>query len=104
MGTNYYARSKICKECGRHDELHIGKSSGGWKFHFRGYRDSWEDVDIRSKKEWEEYLKDKHIFNEYDEEVSYEDFFNLVELKQKDLQGNDETDKDGYNFTFCEFC
>ncbi len=37
MGINYYHRTNICKECGRYDERHIGKSSHGWQFSFHGY-------------------------------------------------------------------
>jgi hypothetical protein len=35
MGTNYYAKRNTCphcKRCDEVDELHIGKSSGGWVF------------------------------------------------------------------------
>ena len=32
MGTNYYLTEPACPTCGRQDELHIGKSSGGWCF------------------------------------------------------------------------
>jgi len=33
MGTNYYLKTEVCECCGRSDEeLHIGKSSGGWCF------------------------------------------------------------------------
>lgn len=32
MGTNYYLHMNTCKECGRGQELHIGKSSFGWCF------------------------------------------------------------------------
>jgi hypothetical protein len=38
MGTNYYLRQTACSGCGRYDEFHIGKSSAGWSFSFRGYR------------------------------------------------------------------
>ncbi|MDD3813232.1 MAG: hypothetical protein PHZ02_01190 [Desulfocapsaceae bacterium] len=34
MSTNYYLRTKICDCCHRYDEIHIGKSSVGWKFLF----------------------------------------------------------------------
>jgi hypothetical protein len=32
MGTNYYLHEHTCAWCGRSDEIHIGKSSGGWCF------------------------------------------------------------------------
>ncbi len=37
MGTNFYYRTNICGHCDRHKEIHVGKSSGGWSFGFRGY-------------------------------------------------------------------
>lgn len=39
MGTNYYLHTDVCKHCKRSaDRVHIGKSSSGWPFLFRGYR------------------------------------------------------------------
>ena len=35
MGTNYYARidaCPVCTRCDPADDMHIGKSSGGWAF------------------------------------------------------------------------
>ena len=32
MGINFYARENYCEHCKRGDDLHIGKSSGGWCF------------------------------------------------------------------------
>lgn len=37
MGTNYYYVSNVCSQCGHQEELHIGKSSGGWCFALRVY-------------------------------------------------------------------
>lgn len=36
MGTNYYATLNACECCKRSDQIHLGKSSGGWKFSFQG--------------------------------------------------------------------
>lgn len=38
MGTNYYWHDKPCGSCGRFEVMHVGKSSAGWSFAFRGYR------------------------------------------------------------------
>ncbi len=44
MGTNFSWRQPPCTHCGRADsDLHVGKSSGGWSFLFRGYRHDPED-------------------------------------------------------------
>jgi hypothetical protein len=81
MGTNYYHISKPCEKCGRHEkEKHIGKSSGGWQFHFRGYRDEC----IVSFKDWLEQLKDpnKEIIDEYGRKIPLEDFLGTVTSKK----------------------
>lgn len=92
--------------------LHIGKSSCGWKFLFQGYENAEgifdEEIYISSVEDWKEYLKNPKIIilDEYDQEISYEDFFNLVEAKQKDE--NKENFKynaniNGYRFSFRDF-
>ncbi len=73
MGTNYYARVKCCDACGRYDELHIGKSSAGWKFSFRGYKE--HDPPIVSETGWREFLRTARIFDEYGKEVAYDEFW-----------------------------
>lgn len=37
MSTNFYWRDKPCGHCGRYEEIHVGKSSGGWSFGFRAW-------------------------------------------------------------------
>lgn len=80
MGTNYYIRSKACEHCGHAPEpIHLGKSSGGWKFHlqandFRDYHD-WP-----SMKAW---LTGKEIVDEYDRPVPVREFIELVMMKQR---------------------
>ncbi len=108
MGTNYYAREEICNRCGHaKKESHIGKSSAGWTFSFHALDD------IKSANEWFMFLsqKDVKIFDEYDIEVSYTDFVDLVLSKKKEKyshaiehpEGN-FVDKHGYSFTEGEFC
>lgn len=86
MGINYYHRSNICECCGRYNEKHIGKSSGGWTFSFRGYRKAYEDddiIEIKSYAEWLVLLQSGGlIFDEYDREVSLADFKALVDAKR----------------------
>lgn len=77
MGTNYYVKSKACKCCGHKlDQLHIGKSSVGWTFSFKGYKH------LKSWEAWKAFLKDKQIVNEYDEPVSLDKLIKLVENKR----------------------
>lgn len=123
MGTNYYQRTDICECCGRYKQKHIGKSSAGWQFSFKGYV-GYEDVPkIQSFEDWKRELQaDGQIFTEYGEEVSYEDFVKLVKDKKTGKWGDkpnmnhynhckaagyntaqDWKDEQGHSFTGCEF-
>jgi len=65
MGTNYYLIYNECKCCNRHDKVHLGKSSYGWKFTFQTIEnfplrnldpayeiaDSDEEIEIKSYKD-----------------------------------------------------
>ena len=107
MGTNYDLKYKICDECGRFDTLHLGKSSGGWKFALQAndfkYYKNWEEM-----KSWLEAKCDTRgrIYDEYNEEIKLKDFIDLVEKKQKIKQpdvDNGTQDIDGYRFSNYEF-
>lgn len=132
MGTNYYLKSKPCVTCGHSEnKKHIGKSSFGWQFHFRGYR---EDM-LVSYKSWLEELNDpnKIIVDEYNDQIPLDDFKQLIESKDQGvnhfniISNNPMTykerqylirhpyrydsyhqncwkDDEGYAFTDCEFC
>jgi hypothetical protein len=76
MGTNYYVAKNYCECCDRYDkEYHIGKSSHGWAFSFRGYRSE----QLVSWQAWKEFLKDKIIMNEYQQQVDYGRFVEYIE-------------------------
>lgn len=125
MGTNYYLKipqSETCDHCGRadrYDTLHVGKSSGGWKFLF-----DTEYGKFKSFKDWREVLEKypNCLFDEYEKKVSLEEFYKIVESKQggidlddyleqypelapKTIAGKVEVytlefyDKDGYRFS-----
>lgn len=57
MGTNYYYHANVCQHCARSDRLHVGKKSMGWTFHFRGYRDRPDGLDLISLTDWERLFK-----------------------------------------------
>ncbi len=108
MGTNYYAREDTCEKCGvAKNETHIGKSSAGWTFTFHATED------IRSYKEWLMFLsqKDIKIFDEYDREVSLEEFKEMVESKRSAehnhakeySNGGSYVDKEGNSMSPHEF-
>lgn len=108
MGTNYYVITNCCDHCNRYDEeYHIGKSSAGWSFSFRGYPSD----ELESWKQWREFLKDKIIKDEYGETVSYDNFVDMIETikapgyvnpltGKKNQQHNDAMKKDKYYFGF----
>ncbi len=81
MGTNYYVKSEICKTCGKSDEdLHIGKSSGGWCFSLHVH----PDLDINNLDDWKRYLNSNlvTIVDEYGDIVSFERLMsNITERK-----------------------
>lgn len=80
MGTNYYLRYNICKCCGRFNQYHIGKDSGGWKFLFH--------IDSAHKNidDWLENMRSSRyeIYDEYDNRISYHDFIFMIRSKQKE--------------------
>jgi len=88
MGTNYYQRTDICESCGRYKEKHIGKSSVGWQFCFRGY-DGEEQPLISSFEDWKKELEvDGKIFDEYGRELTFKEFIELVESMKTALSNH----------------
>ena len=114
MGTNYYARLDVCEHCGRSEEdIHLGKSSVGWKFGFRGY-EKWDlGHIIHSEKDLKMWLEvTTHVItDEYGKDISDEEFWELVERKRTEKldhakypELNDIIDEDtGSVFTLREF-
>lgn len=115
MGTNYYWVANACTHCGRGEEVHIGKSSVGWKFLFHG-GDLYEIGDVCSFQEWKKVFKGcGYIKDEYEDCVSVKEFVEMVEKKQSSGEHEDPcaggclsmrywTDKDGYDFSSMDFC
>ncbi|MBQ0014670.1 MAG: hypothetical protein KBS82_05030 [Oscillospiraceae bacterium] len=113
MGTNYY----LVKDSATvRPPLHIGKASFGWKFIFRLYEDleleGYEEEyfnSITNIEEWKSFLEYKtngnyQIMTEHDKQVSFDDFWNMVEEKQKE-KCDDEyiIHLCGYDFRNAEF-
>lgn len=107
MGTNYYTTLNNCDKCARYDQIHLGKSSGGWQFSFQ-YNGGKFYKNIPEMKKW---LKGKEIKDEYDDIISYKDFWKMVEEKQKEINNHalsfashgSEQVIGGYSFSDCEF-
>lgn len=109
MGTNYYL---VKNGPTVREPVHIGKSSGGWKFLFEAQNRAWHDPPIvwNTFNQVRECLRkytvesnDYVIMDEYDEVVSYDDFVAMVERKQKEDADNPDNFKysrnvDGYRF------
>lgn len=115
MGTNYYA---VKSEPTTSEPIHIGKSSLGWMFLFHEQHDLWNDPPIEwhsfdELKAWlERYVVQENkyvILNEYDEEVDYYGFIDMIEEKQRVDRNNPDNFKyceniNGYRFTDNDFC
>lgn len=117
MGTNYYAvknRPTVCSP------IHIGKSSYGWLFLFHEQNEPWHDDEptwhtYEQVRDWlykhtvEE--KDYVIMDEYDRIVPFDEFFDLVDSKQKDEKNKQNEENfsyrvknvNGYRFMDGEF-
>jgi hypothetical protein len=93
----------ICDKCGRYDDVHIGKSSAGWKFTFQFNGGKF----YKTMPQMKEWLSNKVIVNEYNEEISHEYFWKIVKEKQKEGKDNIEVGGekliDGYVFYDREF-
>lgn len=108
MGTNYYYRYTE-DECGEQvgKELHIGKSSSGWTFSFRGHH----NLGIRSWEDWQLFIESKggSIINEYGGEISLDDLRELVDSKKDGRNHSVEypkscyLDSEGHSITYYEF-
>lgn len=114
MGINYYAVKNRPTICG---PIHIGKESAGWMFLFREYDEFWIEPPIvwhsfDDVKKWlDTYVGEKKtyiIMNEYDEQVSLQDFYEMVDMKQK--RDSDNSDNfmyvkniNGYRFSEQDF-
>jgi hypothetical protein len=99
MGTNYTLYYNKCKCCKRSDELHIGKSSAGWKFLFRKHSGKAENI-----QQWKELTAKGEIIDEYGRLVTNDWFWDLVENKQKESRHTNAGELiDGYNFADYEF-
>lgn len=124
MSTNYHLHrpSDECEACG-HDRnwptnIHIGKSSVGWVFLWRGWdgtEPNGPGVPLEGPDDWFAYLEDEiakgaTIMDEYGLEYSLRDFREFVESKRAEPRRNSrikETDVarvGGDDVAHHEFC
>ena len=104
---NYYTRIDECKQCKRFERIHLGKGSYGWRFTFQ-YNEEKFYKTITEMKTW---LKNKIIYDENDEKISYTEFWKMVQAKQKEKlahaqQHPSQNDfmQGKYSFTNSWFC
>ena len=75
MGTNYYLHKDACDTCNRSaDEIHIGKSSGGWVFTLRIDN----ELGLLSLADWKRKFNDGKILDEYGEEQSPDEMMDII--------------------------
>lgn len=77
MGTNYYFKNNCCPTCGRcEEEIHIGKSSGGWCFALHVY----PERGINDLSEWKAlfYQPTASIQDEYRHPVSADEMVRVI--------------------------
>lgn len=106
MGTNYYHHTDPCPTCGHYEIRHIGKSSAGWAFVFRGYDD------VASFQDWRRILTyGGTVVDQYDREVKLRYLLDLVAAKRDHanhaVQYPGPTtwlDDEGHPFNGHEFC
>jgi hypothetical protein len=93
MGTNYYLRRQCCPCCKRGNDIHIGKSSGGWHFSLHIH----PEEGINNLDNWRLVVSDpeSRIFNEYDEELSPETLWEII-TERSNQQGWDSKRWYGY--------
>jgi len=78
MGTNYYIHKNKCDQCGRYEEIHLGKSSHGWQFIFNYNGGEY----YKTVEEMYKWLRRKTIYNEYGEKITLRQFKEMVQEKQ----------------------
>jgi hypothetical protein len=84
MGTNYYVHLKHCPQCNRYEERHVGKSSFGWQFTFRGYRaEDGQVPPIQSADDWRVVISNEGlVWDEYGAPMTAAEFWQMVERKR----------------------
>lgn len=97
MGTNYYIRlpgcEHPCDHCAKAAEIHLGKSSGGWRFLHRAYRQERDipaglDFLVTDRATWLKLLDLGPIFDEYGREHDRTEFLARIDGKQDGIAHN----------------
>lgn len=91
MGTNYYVHTpacpNACDHCSASEQLHLGKSSVGWKFLHQA-DDDWPRDKAYSL--WLERAKSGEIRDEYDRPITLDELLAFIERKQDERSHLDD--------------
>lgn len=83
MGTNYYVHTptcaNACEHCSASEQLHLGKSSMGWRFIFQA-EPEWPRDQAYSL--WLERAKTGEIRDEYGQPITLDDLLAFIATKQ----------------------
>ncbi len=115
MWMNIYLEKNKCDCCNRSDLLHIGKSSYGREFTFKGYNCldfDWTEKlwmeSIMSYRDIKKSIKKCKVVNEEWEYITEKEFKELVKskkwLKKHNSYSNSHRDYEWHFFLTCEFC
>lgn len=88
------------------EEVHIGKSSVGWRFLFDGNNQEWKTI-----QQYKDWIANYEIYDEYGNKYTQEEFWKMVEEKQSEVAASKKSNPnwyivvDGYEFsTSTNFC
>lgn len=117
MGMNYYARiskkqkdiinnnsqiSDLAKYCVNKFDLHIGKSSWGWRFMFQVQEvfTKGESVTLDTFAKWKKFInrEDIEVFNEDNELVDKKWFISYIQEKQCEAHPNENDNTYSHDF------
>jgi len=102
MGTNFYVIKNHCSHCGRYENIHLGKSSAGSRFLFHYQVNMVDIIDVIL------LTRNNKIENEYEQEISFDDFWGMVQNKQSEKQNESMLNpiivKNGFDFYPGEWC
>lgn len=92
MTTTYYIQTNYCEHCRRSTKTSIGLSAAGWKFLF------YTDDKHKNAASWliELLSGSSSICNEYDNQVSHEDFAHLIASKTGDKTVSADSNRGEY--------
>lgn len=129
MGTNFYLVKRCsCGEAFIGDKIHLGKSSAGWSFSFRGYRGPYNHqldgfvTQVENIQEWKDLIEQNgfEIEDEYGDKWEIDEFYKisigkaqkmidngkipLYHAKESKPEYQEDTHMiDGHSFSFGEF-